>query len=82
MIVSFVIVALDTVRVVEPVIPANTAVTVVDPAPIPVALPCLALALLMVATEGADEAQVALEVRLICCAPAVPVAVNWIATPT
>ena len=79
---SWVIVALETFRVVLPVIPANTAVTVVAPGLTPVAMPCLPEALLTVATEELDDAHVALCVKLICCTPAVPVAVNGIDTPT
>src|SRR5215472_15564819 len=64
--VNFVIVALDTLIVVDPVIPANTAVMVLEPAPIPVARPSLWLALLTVATAELEDAQAALDVRLMC----------------
>src|SRR5215467_8650220 len=75
-IVSLVIVALDTSNGVLPAIPANNALIVEDPGLTPVAKPCRPAALLTVATAELEEVQVALCVRLICCMPAVPVAVS------
>ena len=77
-----VIVAGETVRFVVPVMPANTALMEVEPGPTPVAMPVLPAALLMVAIDGADDAQLTLELRLMVCWPAVPVAVNGTLTPT
>jgi len=82
LIVRLVIVAGDTVRFVVPVIPANTALMEVVPAPTPVAMPCRPPALLMVAMDGEDDAQLTLELKLMVCWPAVPVAVNGTLTPT
>jgi len=59
-------VAFVTVRFVVALIPAKAAVIVVLPMATPVATPPLLDALLTVATDGADEVQVAAEVRSNC----------------
>jgi hypothetical protein len=66
----------DTVSVVEPVTPLEAAEIVVVPAPTPVARP----EAVMLATDGLDEAQVAVEVRtFVLPSLYVPVAVNcWV----
>ena len=74
-------IALETVNVVVPVIPANTAVIVEVPAPTPVARPWRPAALLMVATDGVADAQVALAVSPMFWVLGSPVAASGRATP-
>jgi hypothetical protein len=65
------------VRVVEPEMPPDTAMIVVVPVPTEVALPLLPETLLMVATDGTDELQVADVVRsCVVVSEKVPVALN------
>ena len=56
-------VALLTASVAVPFWPAKTAVIVVLPGVMPVATPAVSIALLTVATEGADEVQLTAAVR-------------------
>lgn len=79
---KLVMVAEETVRFVVPVTPANTALIEVEPGPTPVAIPVLPAALLIVAMDGEDDAQLTLELRLMDWLPAVPMAVNGTLTPT
>jgi hypothetical protein len=69
-----------TVRVVEPEMPPDVAVTVDVPTATVVALPLVAAALLMVATDVTDELQVTKVVRsCVVLSEKVPVAVNcWV----
>jgi hypothetical protein len=72
-------VAFVTVMFVVALIPAKAAVIVVPPMATPVATPPLLDALLTVATDGADEVQVAAEVRSNCWpSENVPVALSWV----
>lgn len=69
-----------TVRGVEPEMPPDSAMIVVVPVPTEVALPLLPATLLMVATDGTDELQVADVVRsCVVLSEKVPVALNgWV----
>src|SRR3954462_5272630 len=72
-------VAFVTVIFVVALIPAKAAVIVVPPMATPVATPPLLDALLTVATDEADEVQVAAEVRSNCWpSENVPVALSWV----
>ena len=71
-------VAVSTVSVAVPTCPANAAEMIVFPAATPVAKPGPLEAVLTVATDEAEEVQVAANVRS-CVSPLanVPVALNW-----
>ena len=72
-------VAVVTVRVVVPLIPAKAAETVVLPVATPVATPALSAELLTVATEGADEVHVTADVKSnFWPSLNVPIAVSWV----